>query len=61
MKGKNILQLTSICGKYETERELVQPFRNRYQIEGSDKCNTVAVSTDFKEVLEIHVCILEPN
>lgn len=28
-KGKNILQLTEICGKYETEKEKVQPFKSQ--------------------------------
>lgn len=60
VKGKYILQMASICGKYETEREIVEPFRNRSQFEKSDKCNTIAVPTDFEEVQKF-ICILESN
>lgn len=51
-KGKNILQLTAICSKYETEREKVQPFKSQGLVEGS-KRNVVPKEeslNDFKEV-----------
>lgn len=51
-KGKNILQLTTICSKYETERELVQPFKAQNMTEHPKAAITSNNGTlkDFKEV-----------
>lgn len=51
-KGKNILQLTSICSKYENEKEIVQPFKTQNL---NDKPTEILTSNDqtlkdFKEV-----------
>lgn len=52
-KGKNILQLTEICSKYETEREKVQPFKAKHTAEENAKPaenQSEEVLKDFKEV-----------
>lgn len=51
-KGKNILQLTEICSKYETEREKLQPFKvqNTVEITKHDENRKNEILEDFKEV-----------
>lgn len=51
-KGKNILHLTEICNKYETEREQVQPFKPQTSIEKAQQIPNEGIETlaDFKEV-----------
>lgn len=51
-KGKNIIQLTEICSKYETEREKVQPFKSQNTAENvkTHENSSNEILKDFKEV-----------
>lgn len=59
-KGKNILQLTSICGKYENEREIVKPFKTQNLEDKPKEILTTNNHTlkDFKEVSLVCQCSL---
>lgn len=56
-KGKKILQLTEICGKYETEREKLQPFKQHHTVENAkqveDQRNENEILKDFKDVCSL--------
>lgn len=58
-KGKKILQLTEICGKYETEREKVQPFKPYHTVENAkqaeDHNNENEILKDFKDVCSLSI------
>lgn len=57
-KGKNVLQLTAICSKYETEKEKVQPFKCQNQIKtiSNEVACDNATLKDFKEVRLFSFC-----
>lgn len=54
-KGKNIVQLTEICSKYETEREQVQPFRLQNIVVSPEQVadQNTEILKDFKEVWQL--------
>lgn len=49
-RGKNILQLTSMCSKYETDRENLLTFKNLAKYEETAEIINPEDLDDFKQV-----------
>lgn len=52
-KGKNILQLTTMCSKYETDREKLLTFKALAKSSTAGDTIEPEVMDDFKEVIHL--------